>query len=38
MADVAAGRPVTPDTAFAVASVSKTFTAALILGPVATTG
>jgi D-alanyl-D-alanine carboxypeptidase len=32
MADVAAGRKVTPDTAFSVASVSKTFTAALILG------
>lgn len=32
LADVAAGRAVTPDTAFSVASVSKTFTAALILG------
>jgi D-alanyl-D-alanine carboxypeptidase len=32
LADVAAGRPVTADTAFPVASVSKTFTAALILG------
>ncbi len=31
-ADVAARRPVTPDTAFAIASMSKTFTAALILG------
>jgi D-alanyl-D-alanine carboxypeptidase len=31
MADVAAKRRVTPDTAFAVASISKTFTAALIL-------
>jgi CubicO group peptidase (beta-lactamase class C family) len=30
-ADVAAGVPVTPDTSFSVASVSKTFTAALIL-------
>jgi D-alanyl-D-alanine carboxypeptidase len=32
LADVAAARKVTPDTAFSVASVSKTFTAALILG------
>lgn len=32
LADVAAVRKVTPDTAFSVASVSKTFTAALILG------
>jgi D-alanyl-D-alanine carboxypeptidase len=32
LADVAAGRPVTADTAFSVASVSKTFTAALIMG------
>jgi D-alanyl-D-alanine carboxypeptidase len=32
LADVAAGRSVTTDTAFSVASVSKTFTAALILG------
>jgi D-alanyl-D-alanine carboxypeptidase len=31
MADVAARRKVTPDTAFSVASISKTFTAALIL-------
>jgi D-alanyl-D-alanine carboxypeptidase len=31
MADVAARRPVTPDTVFPVASISKTFTAALIL-------
>lgn len=31
LADVAAARPVTVDTAFSVASVSKTFTAALIL-------
>ncbi|MEP6639931.1 MAG: serine hydrolase domain-containing protein, partial [Chloroflexota bacterium] len=35
MADVLAARPVTSDTAFPVASVSKTFTAALILGLVA---
>ena len=35
LADVASGRPVTADTAFAIASVSKTFTAALILGLVA---
>jgi D-alanyl-D-alanine carboxypeptidase len=32
LADVAAARPVTADTAFPVASVSKTFTSALILG------
>jgi D-alanyl-D-alanine carboxypeptidase len=32
MADVASARKVTADTAFSVASVSKTFTAALILG------
>ena len=32
LADVAAGRRVTTDTAFPVASVSKTFTAALVLG------
>ncbi|MGZ8528260.1 MAG: serine hydrolase domain-containing protein, partial [Candidatus Limnocylindrales bacterium] len=32
LADVKAGRRVTPDTAFAIASMSKTFTAALILG------
>ena len=31
LADVAAKRQVGPDTAFAVASISKTFTAALIL-------
>ena len=31
LADVATGREVTPDTAFSVASVSKTFTAALVL-------
>jgi D-alanyl-D-alanine carboxypeptidase len=31
LADVAARRPVTPDTAFPAASISKTFTAALIL-------
>lgn len=31
LADVAAGTPVAPDTAFAYASVSKTFTSALIL-------
>ena len=31
LADVAAGTPVTSDTAFSIASVSKTFTAALIL-------
>ncbi len=31
-ADVKARRPVTPDTVFAVASMSKTFTSALILG------
>lgn len=31
LADVTAERPVTPDTAFAIASMSKTFTAALIL-------
>ena len=31
LADVEAGRPVTSDTAFSVASISKTFTAALIL-------
>jgi CubicO group peptidase (beta-lactamase class C family) len=31
LADVAAGRPVTPSTSFAVASISKTFTSALIL-------
>ena len=31
LADVATGRPVTPDTAFPAASISKTFTAALIL-------
>ncbi len=35
LADVASGRPVTTDTAFSIASVSKTFTAALILGLVA---
>ncbi|MEO8228849.1 MAG: serine hydrolase domain-containing protein [Chloroflexota bacterium] len=34
LADVRAARPVTPDTVFAVASMSKTFTAALILGMV----
>ena len=34
LADVRAARPVTPDTAFAIASMSKTFTAALILGMV----
>jgi D-alanyl-D-alanine carboxypeptidase len=32
LADVAAGRRVTPGTAFPIASVSKTFTAALVLG------
>lgn len=31
MADLATGTPVTPDTAFAIASVTKTFTAALIM-------
>ncbi len=31
LADVAAGRPVTPATPFAIASVTKTFTAALVL-------
>jgi D-alanyl-D-alanine carboxypeptidase len=31
MADVAAGRPVDPETPFSVASVTKTFTAALVL-------
>ncbi|MFL5719122.1 MAG: serine hydrolase domain-containing protein [Chloroflexota bacterium] len=31
LADVATGTPVAPDTAFAIASVSKTFTSALIL-------
>ncbi len=31
MADVEAGTPVTPGTAFAIASVSKTFTAALVM-------
>jgi CubicO group peptidase (beta-lactamase class C family) len=30
-ADIAAGRPVTPDTSFAIASVSKTFTSALVM-------
>lgn len=35
MADLASGRPVTPATPFAVASVSKTFTAALVLRLVA---
>lgn len=32
LADVASGRPVTTDTEFPVASVSKTFTSALVLG------
>ena len=32
LADVAAARPVTSETAFSVASISKTYTAALILG------
>ena len=32
LADVAAGQPVTSDTAFSIASITKTFTAALILG------
>jgi D-alanyl-D-alanine carboxypeptidase len=35
LADVAARRRVTPDTAFAIASISKTFTAALVLDLVA---
>lgn len=34
LADVRGARPVTPDTAFAIASMSKTFTSALILGMV----
>ena len=34
LADVRAARPVTPDTVFAIASMSKTFTSALILGMV----
>ena len=32
VADLLSGAPVTPDTAFAIASVTKTFTSALILG------
>ena len=31
LADVAAGRPVTPDSGFALASISKTYTAAVVL-------
>jgi D-alanyl-D-alanine carboxypeptidase len=35
MADVAAGRPITPDTRFRLGSIAKQFTAALVLGLVA---